>query len=173
MKNVLLVGLVLVASAGCRSEEARLRAEVARLTEENQALRMARLQEENDKLRAEVRRLADAASQQRDDDDDEQCGCADEGASDDSSGPKSDAEIGEWVLQQAKDAYVHGHYTSAIAAARGALETQPNQANRLIGASYCFLKDRNGASSVYRKLDPQGQQFLKYVCSRNNITIGR
>ena len=38
-------------------------------------------------------------------------------------------------------------------------------------ASYCFLKDRNGAVTAYGKLDAQGKQFLKYVCSRNAITV--
>ena len=55
--------------------------------------------------------------------------------------------------------------------AKKAVKAQPNQAWRLIGASSCFLKDRNGAVQAWNKLDTQGRSFLKYVCSRNAITV--
>ncbi len=77
----------------------------------------------------------------------------------------------EKALQEAQDAYVHGQYAMAIDLAKKAMKSQPAKAWRLIGASYCFLKDRAGAVSAFGKLDAQGKQFLKYVCSRNTITV--
>jgi ABC transport system ATP-binding/permease protein len=74
-------------------------------------------------------------------------------------------------LQEAQDAYVHGQYANAIELAKGAAKAAPSKAWRIIGASNCFLKDRNGAMSAWNKLDAQGRQFLKYVCSRNAITV--
>jgi pSer/pThr/pTyr-binding forkhead associated (FHA) protein len=77
----------------------------------------------------------------------------------------------EKLYQEAQDAYVHGQYTNAIELAVKLKKMQPGKAWRIIGASNCFLKDRSGAMSAYSKLDPTGRQFLKYVCSRNAITI--
>ena len=42
---------------------------------------------------------------------------------------------------------------------------------RIIGASSCFLKDKNGAVAAWNKLSTMDRQFLKYVCSRNAITV--
>ncbi len=75
------------------------------------------------------------------------------------------------ILLDARDAYVHGQYANAIEIARKAVSAQPNQAWRVIGASSCFLKDRDGAVKSWNKLDTQGRSFLKYVCSRNAITV--
>lgn len=82
-----------------------------------------------------------------------------------------DAAAAKKILLDARDAYVHGQYANAIAIAKRAVKAQPNQAWRLIGASSCFLKDRNGALQAWNQLDSQGRSFLKYVCSRNAITI--
>jgi pSer/pThr/pTyr-binding forkhead associated (FHA) protein len=77
----------------------------------------------------------------------------------------------EKVLQEAQDAYVHGQYASAIDLAKKAAKAQPAKAWRIIGASYCFQKDRGGAVTAFGKLDAQGKAFLKYVCNRNAITV--
>ena len=74
-------------------------------------------------------------------------------------------------LQDAQDEYVHGRYASAIENAKHAVKAQPSKAWRIIGASQCFLKNREGAVQAWNKLDAQGRQFLKYVCSRNAITV--
>jgi hypothetical protein len=75
------------------------------------------------------------------------------------------------VLQEAQDDYVHGAYQSAIEKAKKAVKAQPSKAWRIVGASSCFLKDRGGAVQAWNKLDAMGRQFLKYVCSRNAITV--
>lgn len=77
----------------------------------------------------------------------------------------------EKLLQDAQDAYVHGQYANAIETARKAAKSEPLKAWRIIGAASCFLKDRNGAMAAWNKLGPQERSFLKYVCSRNAITV--
>jgi tetratricopeptide (TPR) repeat protein len=81
------------------------------------------------------------------------------------------ALLAEKILLDARDAYVHGQYANAIEIAKKAAKAQPTQAWRLIGASSCFLKDRGGAVQAWNKLDAQGRNFLKYVCSRNAIAV--
>jgi pSer/pThr/pTyr-binding forkhead associated (FHA) protein len=75
------------------------------------------------------------------------------------------------LLQDAQDAYVHGQYANAIETAKKAARSQPAKAWRIIGAASCFLKDRNGAMQAWNKLGAQERSFLKYVCSRNAITV--
>ncbi len=81
------------------------------------------------------------------------------------------AAAADKILQDAQDAYVHGQYQAAIDQAKRAVKALPSRAWRIIGASNCFLHDRNGAVTAFGKLDAQGKQFLKYVCSRNAITV--
>src|SRR5262249_54174224 len=85
-------------------------------------------------------------------------------------GEPADAAV-EKQLQDAQDAYVHGNYAAAIDLAKKASRQSPSKAWRIIGASYCFLKDRGGAAQAWSKLDAQGRQFLKYVCGRNAMTV--
>jgi pSer/pThr/pTyr-binding forkhead associated (FHA) protein len=85
--------------------------------------------------------------------------------------PEAPSPQTEKLLQDAQDAYVHGQYANAIELARKAAKASPSKAWRIMGASSCFLKDRNGAMTAWNKLDAQGRQFLKYVCSRNAITV--
>jgi pSer/pThr/pTyr-binding forkhead associated (FHA) protein len=75
------------------------------------------------------------------------------------------------LLQDAQDAYVHGQYANAIETAKKAAKAQPSKAWRIIGAASCFLKDRGGAMQAWNKLGAQERSFLKYVCSRNAITV--
>jgi serine/threonine-protein kinase len=74
-------------------------------------------------------------------------------------------------LLDAQDAYVHGQYASAIEIARKFEKEDPKRAWRLIGAASCFLKDKHTATKAWEHSDPMGRQFLKYVCSRNALTI--
>ncbi len=76
------------------------------------------------------------------------------------------------ILQESQDLYVHGQYQTAIEQAKRATKDQPGDAWRIIGASACYLKDRNLAIQAWNHLDhgPR-RQFLRYVCSRNGITV--
>ena len=85
--------------------------------------------------------------------------------------PSQPNPAAEKLLQDAQDAYVHGQYANAIETAKKASKSEPLKAWRIIGAASCFLKDRNGAMQAWNKLGPQERSFLKYVCSRNAITV--
>ena len=74
------------------------------------------------------------------------------------------------TYEEAQDAYVHGHYKEAIAKARTITPTEP-KAWRIVGASACFLSDKEVAKEALSHLDAPGKQFLTYVCSRNKIAL--
>jgi hypothetical protein len=74
-------------------------------------------------------------------------------------------------LEPAREAFVKGEYEQAIRLAKSHANANPRMAWRVIGASHCFLKDQEAARSDYEKLDPAGQAFLKYVCSRNSVKL--
>jgi hypothetical protein len=162
MVRVVLLSLG-VTLAGCHSAETcRLRGEVAKLSKEN-----AELRAELKKLIQENARLSDAAFNDDDADDD---------ADDDTDLKISKLDIDgpdamEHLLAAAQDEYVHGRYRRAIDLARHAAPQVPQKAWRVIGAAQCFLKDRPGVVEAVSHLDAQGKQFLKYVCSRNDIRI--
>jgi hypothetical protein len=73
-------------------------------------------------------------------------------------------------LLDARAAYVQGHYSETIRIARSALD-HPQQAWRMIGASSCFLKDRDQATEAWNNLDRPGRAFLEWVCLKNMIMI--
>lgn len=169
----LLTGFVL---SGCHgSERCRLRQENARLAQENAELRAAtkKLIDENHQLQVEDQ-----------DDEDEMHLMA---PSFDSTPRKRQARdlmdpfpvngptfvTAEQALEDAQEAYIHGQYSAAIMYAGKAKRTQPTKAYRLIGASHCFMKDKAEATRVLAKLDRQGQEFLRYVCARNGVKLGK
>lgn len=83
----------------------------------------------------------------------------------------------EDALQGAMDAYVRGDYVQAMALAR----TRPDsvKAQRVVGASACFLRDEVTAIEARAQLGRQpdettarmDQKFLSYVCARNGIHL--
>jgi len=76
----------------------------------------------------------------------------------------------EKKFAEAQDAYVHGQYANARDLAMPLTKGLP-KAWRIVGASSCFLKDKDAATKAFNKLDSQGKQFLKYVCSRNGMMV--
>ncbi len=85
-------------------------------------------------------------------------------------GGMDDAQA-EKILQEAQDYYVHGQYQQAIDTAKKAMKAQPLKAWRTIGASSCFLKDKAMAVQAWNKIDTNGRNLLRYVCSRNDIQV--
>ena len=86
--------------------------------------------------------------------------------------PADDASANEAMLAKAYDEYVHGNYASALELATKANKGGSNvKAWKIIGGCACYLKDKPGAVKAWNRLDTQGKQFLKYVCSRNAIEI--
>ena len=78
---------------------------------------------------------------------------------------------GRTRLVEAEAAYRVGDFERTIQLARPAIGSQPQQAWRIIGASFCFLKDREHAMEAWNQLDGDGRGFLEYVCRRNLIPI--
>ena len=72
---------------------------------------------------------------------------------------------------RAQDRYVEGKFDNAKGHAREAMAQDPNKAWRIIGASECSLKTSAAALEAANHLEASGRQFLKYVCSRNNVTL--
>ncbi len=85
--------------------------------------------------------------------------------------PAGDDGQAEKILQEAQDYYVHGQYQQAIDTAKKAMKAQPLKAWRTIGASSCFLKDKAMAVQAWNKIDTNGRNLLRYVCSRNEIQV--
>lgn len=85
--------------------------------------------------------------------------------------PAQDDAQAEKILQEAQDFYVHGQYQQAIDTAKKAMKAQPIKAWRTIGASSCFLKDKAMAVQAWNKIDTNGRNLLRYVCSRNEIQV--
>ena len=130
--------------------------ELSRLRQEVQALSSAVAAMKTDVQPAKADVDEDA------DEDDHDC------ADDDAVTPESNPEL---LYQQAQDAYVHGQYAHAMLLSEDLIETQPAKGWRVFGASACFLKDRPNAMQAYKRLDPPGRDFLRYVCARNQITL--
>jgi hypothetical protein len=156
------IALLVVSGALWRQRDlAGLRDTTARLEHERQELadQVAALSRQNTALSRQIAALAD-------DDDDDHGGPAESPTVE-----ASPSERDEKLQQDAMDAYVHGQYREAIGLASAAVEHNPQRAWRVIGASQCFLKNRDGAMRAYRHLEAQSRAFLKYVCNRNAVTI--
>ena len=75
------------------------------------------------------------------------------------------------ALEPARAAFLKGNFQEAIRLAEPHVKDEPDQAWRLMGGSWCFLKDKAGAMKAWNNLDPKGRAFLKYACSRNGIEL--
>jgi hypothetical protein len=158
--------------SGCHgSESCRLRHEVEELRRENEQLRV-----EVTRLIKENQALAASAAKDDEGDDDEDDDAMDVWTTTKPRDlmdpfPSAAPSNADKLLEQAQDAYVHGYYKKAIELAGRVRDYQPRKAFRIMGAASCFLKDERGAKRAYQALEPQGQQFLKYVCMRNEIEL--
>lgn len=75
------------------------------------------------------------------------------------------------ALRRAQQAYTAGKYVDAIALARAATSDNPQRTGRIIGASSCFLKDVQAATTAWKALDDAGRRFVAYVCANNGVRI--
>ncbi len=77
------------------------------------------------------------------------------------------------VLQQGRDAYVEGKYLRAIELARQVLKITPQNkmAIQILGASACYLKNRQNAEWAFDRLAPQARNSLKTICGRNGLNL--
>ncbi len=78
------------------------------------------------------------------------------------------SELGRWVWR------TDGNFSESTmerVPQPPAAVTRARDQLRLLGASYCFLKDAKKANEIYRRMNAQGRQFLRYVCDRNGIGL--
>ena len=80
----------------------------------------------------------------------------------------------EDLMNQATDSYAHEDYAAARASAQRAIALGATASKiwRIIGASSCFLKDKEGARKAWNRIEASDRQFLNYVCVvRNGIDL--
>jgi hypothetical protein len=79
----------------------------------------------------------------------------------------------EAQLNSAMDAYVNGRYYEAIALVLKALARDSRNAKgwRIVGGAACYLRDGEVAALAARTLERMDDQFVRYICVRNEIKL--
>jgi hypothetical protein len=77
------------------------------------------------------------------------------------------------LLKQARDAWLHQQCGSAIDLSRKAIRARPGMvdAYQVIAVCSCSLKDAEGATRAYTKLDDKSRTLVRTLCQRNGITV--
>jgi pSer/pThr/pTyr-binding forkhead associated (FHA) protein len=85
--------------------------------------------------------------------------------------PEVDAEF---LMKQARDAWMRQQCGSAIELARKALKAKPGEtdAYQIIAACSCSLKDVEGATRAYAKLDERNRNLVHSLCAKNGVIVG-
>jgi hypothetical protein len=85
--------------------------------------------------------------------------------------PEADADT---LMKQAREAWVRQQCGSALDLSRKALRAKPGltDAYQIIAACSCSLKDADGASRAYAKLDERARNLVHTLCQRNGIAVG-
>ncbi len=85
--------------------------------------------------------------------------------------PEVDAEF---LMKQARDAWLRQQCGSAIELARKALKAKPGEtdAYQIIAACSCSLKDVEGATRAYAKLDERNRNLVHSLCAKNGVIVG-
>jgi hypothetical protein len=85
--------------------------------------------------------------------------------------PEADADA---LMKQAREAWVRQQCGAALDLSRKALRAKPGMtdAYQIIAACSCSLKDADGASRAYAKLDERSRNLVHTLCQRNGIAVG-
>jgi pSer/pThr/pTyr-binding forkhead associated (FHA) protein len=85
-------------------------------------------------------------------------------------GESADADA---LLKQARDAWLKQQCGSAIDLSRKAIRARPGMvdAYQVIAVCSCSLKDAEGATRAYAKLDDKSRNLVRTLCQRNGITV--
>jgi ABC transport system ATP-binding/permease protein len=85
--------------------------------------------------------------------------------------PEVDADF---LMKQARDAWLRQQCGSAIELARKALKAKPGDtdAYQIIAACSCSLKDVEGATRAYAKLDERNRNLVHSLCAKNGVIVG-
>jgi pSer/pThr/pTyr-binding forkhead associated (FHA) protein/tetratricopeptide (TPR) repeat protein len=77
------------------------------------------------------------------------------------------------LIKQARDAWLRQQCPSAIDLSRRALKARPssNEAHQIIAVCACSLKDRDGATRSYQKLDERSRGMVRNLCARNGVDL--
>jgi pSer/pThr/pTyr-binding forkhead associated (FHA) protein len=85
--------------------------------------------------------------------------------------PEVDAES---LMKQAREAWLRQQCGSAIELSRKALKAKPgmSDAYQIIAVCSCSLKDVEGATRAYNKLDEKNRNLVHSLCQKNGIIVG-
>jgi hypothetical protein len=85
--------------------------------------------------------------------------------------PEFDADS---LMRQAREAWLRQQCGSAIDISRKALRARPGMtdAYQIIAVCSCSLKDADGASRAYAKLDDKSRNLVHSLCQKNGIALG-
>jgi pSer/pThr/pTyr-binding forkhead associated (FHA) protein len=88
--------------------------------------------------------------------------------------PAEPAADPDFLLKQARDAWLHQQCGSAIDIARRALRAKPSltDAYQIITVCSCSLRDAEGAGRAYGKLDDKSRTMARSLCQKNGISLG-
>jgi pSer/pThr/pTyr-binding forkhead associated (FHA) protein len=88
--------------------------------------------------------------------------------------PAEPAPDPDFLLKQAREAWLHQQCGSAIDIARRALKAKPSltDAYQIITVCSCSLRDAEGAGRAYGKLDDKSRTLARSLCQKNGISLG-
>jgi ABC transport system ATP-binding/permease protein len=77
------------------------------------------------------------------------------------------------LIQEATQSWLRGQYAAAIETSRRALRIRPNmvRAYQIIAVCSCNLRDTDGASKAYERLEDRLKPLVKSACQKNGITL--
>jgi pSer/pThr/pTyr-binding forkhead associated (FHA) protein len=80
----------------------------------------------------------------------------------------------ESLMKQAREAWLRQQCGSAIDLSRKALKVKPgsSDAYQIIAVCSCSLKDAEGATRAYTKLDDKNRNLVRSLCQKNGIVVG-
>jgi pSer/pThr/pTyr-binding forkhead associated (FHA) protein len=86
---------------------------------------------------------------------------------------ESDAGDADVLMKQARDAWLRQQCGSAIDLSRKAIRARPGMvdAYQVIAVCSCSLKDAEGATRAYAKLDDKSRNLVRTLCQRNGIAV--
>jgi pSer/pThr/pTyr-binding forkhead associated (FHA) protein len=85
--------------------------------------------------------------------------------------PEVDAEA---LMKQAREAWLKQQCGSAMELARKALKAKPGMTDgyQIIAVCSCSLKDVEGATRAYAKLDEKSRNLVRSLCQKNGVIVG-
>jgi pSer/pThr/pTyr-binding forkhead associated (FHA) protein len=85
--------------------------------------------------------------------------------------PEVDADA---LMKQAREAWLKQQCGSAMELARKALKAKPGMTDgyQIIAVCSCSLKDVEGATRAYGKLDEKSRNLVRSLCQKNGVIVG-